>query len=76
MGKENPHIPTRMCVICRKRAPKKNMLRFTRAFEGADPVPDQKQKAVGRGVYVCEQARCQEAFSHRYAKNKVKGQEI
>ncbi len=70
------HIPVRMCTICRKRAPKSTLVRFIHAFEGAYPKPDQKQKAAGRGVYVCHETRCQDAFSRRCAKSKAKGQEV
>ncbi len=70
------HCPIRMCSICRERMPKVALNRFIHAFEGARPMPDQKQQAPGRGIYVCNSARCLEAFSRRTVKRKVKGQEI
>ncbi len=76
MDEKARHVPMRMCAICRKRAPKNTLTRFIQTSEKADPVPDQKQKAPGRGVYVCDEARCREAFSRRSAKRKAKGQEV
>lgn len=73
MGK---HIPIRMCVICRRRAPKAALTRFTAVSNPAGPVPDPKQQAPGRGMYICDEPRCREAFSRRSAKRKVKGQEV
>ncbi|MDR2488616.1 MAG: YlxR family protein [Desulfovibrio sp.] len=66
----------RMCTICRQRAPKKALTRFTRAPEGMLPLPDLKQKAPGRGMYLCGQPQCREAFSRRWTQRKTKGQEI
>ena len=70
------HTPERMCVICGKRAPKAALLGFAKALDGAEPGPDHKQTAPGRGMYVCEETRCREAFSRRSAKRKAKGQEL
>ena len=67
------HIPERMCVICRKRAAKKTLARFVVPVPGAQPVPDEHQTAPGRGMYVCEERRCHEAFSRRGAGKKGKG---
>ncbi|MDR1686212.1 MAG: YlxR family protein [Desulfovibrio sp.] len=64
------HIPMRMCVVCKKRRPKSELLRYTRAADGAAPVPDVAQKAPGRGVYHCPDAQCGEAFAQRGAKRK------
>jgi len=74
----NTHIPFRMCVICRQRAPKYALTRFTvTAFHSgnAEIEPDRKQQALGRGVYLCDAPPCREAFSRRRAKRKAKGQE-
>ncbi|MDL2315737.1 YlxR family protein [Desulfovibrio sp. OttesenSCG-928-A18] len=65
-----------MCVICRRRAPKSTLLRMVMRSDKAQPVPDQKQTAPGRGIYICDEPRCKEAFTRRYAKRKAKGQEI
>jgi predicted RNA-binding protein YlxR (DUF448 family) len=68
-----------MCVICRQRAPKYALTRFTAAAfhsGGAKIEPDRKQMAQGRGVYLCDALSCQEAFSRRRVKRKAKGQEL
>ena len=66
------HIPERMCVICRKRAAKESLARYVLDPEGEGPVPDEHQTAPGRGMYVCEERRCREAFSRRGAGKKGK----
>jgi len=74
----NTHIPFRMCVICRQRAPKHALTRFTAtAFQSGkmEIEPDRKQQAQGRGVYLCDAPPCREAFSRRRVKRKAKGQE-
>ncbi|WP_369327239.1 DUF448 domain-containing protein [Desulfovibrio cuneatus] len=62
-----------MCSICRVRQPKAALLRFSLAFEGANPMPDHKQQAPGRGMYVCRTDQCQAAFSRRWRKREAKG---
>jgi predicted RNA-binding protein YlxR (DUF448 family) len=70
------HTPIRMCVICRRRAPKTALTRFTAGPEGTDPVPDKKRGTPGRGMYLCDEPRCRAAFSRRCAKRKAKGQKL
>ena len=74
MDTTDRHIPVRMCVICRTRAPKSSLLRHVEA-QGRAPVPDSGQTAPGRGMYICGQSRCREAFSRRCAKSIAKGQD-
>ncbi|WP_018466954.1 YlxR family protein [Calidithermus timidus] len=51
------HIPERMCVACRRRRPKRELLRIVLTAEG--PVIDPTGKKPGRGAYVCpDQAEC------------------
>ncbi|MDR1359753.1 MAG: DUF448 domain-containing protein [Deltaproteobacteria bacterium] len=73
MGASTGHIPLRMCVICRRRAAKNSLARFVLSGEELAPGPDEKQTAPGRGLYVCPQGRCREAFSRRGVKRKAKG---
>jgi hypothetical protein len=58
--------PERMCVVCRKRFPKRELLRYVRPGEtdgpDAGPIPDPAMTWPGRGYYVCGQARCRERF--------------
>jgi predicted RNA-binding protein YlxR (DUF448 family) len=76
MARADGHVPMRMCVICRRRAPKKTLARFTLSPEGKLPLPDHRQNAPGRGLYLCEQPRCREAFARRWTIRKTKGQDI
>lgn len=79
MRDKGKHIPLRMCVICRQRAPKRALTRFTAAafHSGVATIePDSKQRAPGRGVYLCDAPRCREAFSRRSVKRKAKGQDL
>lgn len=69
------HEPTRMCVICRRRFAKSNLLRHvprsaadeaedeTRAGTGKSGlVADKAQVRPGRGCYVCSDPQCREKF--------------
>ena len=51
------HVPERMCVACRRRRPKRELLRVVLTPEG--PVIDPSGKKPGRGAYVCpDQPEC------------------
>ena len=45
------HVPIRMCVACRRRRPKGELLRILVTEEGF--VIDPSGKRPGRGAYVC-----------------------
>ncbi len=49
--------PLRMCAGCRERAPKKALIRIVRTPEGG-LLLDAKEKAPGRGAYLCRKAEC------------------
>ena len=49
--------PVRMCVGCRERFLKIDLIRVVRTPEG-DIVIDKKGKVSGRGAYVCKSADC------------------
>lgn len=88
------HVPMRMCAVCRRRLPKRALLRHVLRPDGAEEatapaghetsdaaggahagmrlVPDPRQRAPGRGLYVCESPKCREAFSQIGAKRKAK----
>lgn len=71
-----PHVPMRMCAVCRERHPKKELLRFVAAGSGgtADgPLPDPSQTMPGRGVYVCRRPECMEKFRRFGSRRKQKG---
>lgn len=50
-------IPERMCVGCRSRRPKRDMVRVVRTPEG-DILIDPTGKRAGRGAYVCPAEGC------------------
>lgn len=50
-------IPERMCIACRKRLPKTEMLRIVRNKEGQISL-DFGGKKAGRGAYICDSAEC------------------
>ncbi len=49
-------VPIRMCAACRRRAPKRSLVRFVAS--GDTLVLDRDYRAHGRGVYVCPDERC------------------
>lgn len=55
--------PIRTCLGCRKRLPKRELLRFVVPKEGHIAV-DTTGKKPGRGAYVCSRVECIEAAMH------------
>ncbi|MGE4551789.1 MAG: YlxR family protein [Desulfovibrionaceae bacterium] len=52
-----------MCVVCRRRLPKRELTRFTAPPErGVPPVEDPRQRRPGRGYYLCGEEACRERF--------------
>ena len=49
--------PLRMCSGCRERAPKKTLLRVVRTPHG-ELILDARDKAPGRGAYICRNPEC------------------
>jgi len=47
------HIPERTCIVCRKKLPKKELLRF--CVKDNQIVLDKTQKEGGRGAYFCSE---------------------
>ena len=47
----------RMCVSCRGRFPKQDMIRIVRGIDGSCFI-DKTYKAEGRGCYVCASESC------------------
>jgi len=50
-------IPERMCVGCRAKRPKKELVRVVRTPEGQILV-DATGKEAGRGAYICPEEAC------------------
>ena len=69
-------IPMRMCITCRERLLKKELIRIVATEDGAVTV-DPTGKMPGRGAYVCHNPEClekavkQHKFEHGL-KDKVK----
>ena len=72
--------PVRMCVICRQRFAKSQLLRHVPAVEGTAGnglEADETAVKPGRGWYVCQNQQCRERFagmkfrrkSHKGSKN-------
>ena len=53
--------PVRMCVICRRRFPKKELSRHVVTEGGLEG--DSTQTRPGRGYYVCSDAACAAKFA-------------
>ncbi len=47
----------RMCVVCRQKKEKTELIRVVKLFEG-EPEIDLTYKAQGRGAYVCKDEKC------------------
>jgi len=47
------HIPERTCIVCKKKLPKKELLRF--CVKDNQIVLDKTQKEGGRGAYFCSE---------------------
>ncbi len=47
------HIPERTCIVCRKKLPKKELIRF--CFKEGKIIMDKEQKGGGRGAYFCSE---------------------
>jgi len=55
--------PVRMCVVCRRRFAKDDLLRFTCPEPGGLALAlDVTGKRAGRGFYVCRDAACRNKF--------------
>ena len=50
-------IPMRMCVACREKKPKKELLRVVRTTEGMIEI-DRTGRKNGRGAYLCGHIEC------------------
>ena len=51
------HVPVRMCIGCRGRKKKQEMLRFIRG-PGDTLRPNGKTSQGGRGLYLCPNVNC------------------
>jgi len=51
------HVPIRMCIGCRKKRKKDEMLQFIKGMDGVVFV-DKKKRINGRGFYLCPDPIC------------------
>lgn len=49
--------PNRMCMVCRERRSKSELLRIVRV-KGESPRLDPGQNISGRGMYLCKSSEC------------------
>lgn len=67
--KKKKHIPERMCTVCRKRYPQKELMRFTMDQNNEAHI-DLRGKSGGRGLYLCREYACMEAVLHASGKRR------
>ncbi|MDZ7762603.1 MAG: DUF448 domain-containing protein [Desulfovermiculus sp.] len=76
--KSQPHIPQRMCMICRTRLSKNNLYRYVCQRNGHGRPAllfDPHQILPGRGFYVCSDPECQRALvRHKGWQKKCRGE--
>ena len=52
------HVPTRTCVVCRRKDNKRTLTRIVRTDAGVQVDPSGKMQ--GRGAYLCDDRSCWE----------------
>ncbi|MCJ7748176.1 MAG: YlxR family protein [Desulfobacterales bacterium] len=51
------HVPIRMCIGCRRKRKKEEMLRFIKGIDGVMFI-NEKKRINGRGFYLCPDIIC------------------
>jgi predicted RNA-binding protein YlxR (DUF448 family) len=64
------HVPIRMCIGCRKKRKKEEMVRFKQG-EGWILFIDEKKKLNGRGFYLCPDMTCLRLAQKRIQMGRV-----
>lgn len=54
-------MPTRSCIICRKKDEKKNLIRIAKDVNDT-AIFDKEQKINSRAIYFCSDKKCIERF--------------
>ena len=62
-------MPTRSCVVCKKRDEKKNLIRIV-SIEGK-AIIDKNQKINSRAIYFCNNENCINKFIKLSQKKKI-----
>ncbi len=52
------HVPSRMCVACRKSKPKQDLIRIIKMHDGSYQADISGKGQGGRGAYVCPNEAC------------------
>ena len=68
-------VPLRMCVVCKKMLPKKELVRIIKTPQN-DYVIDFDGKQNGRGAYLCNNKQCVDLCVKKRILNKVFGVQI
>lgn len=63
-------IPERMCVACREKRSKKELVRVVRSVDG-HIIIDETGKLPGRGAYLCRRRECWELALKRASLNRA-----
>ncbi|MBD5640831.1 MAG: YlxR family protein [Desulfovibrio sp.] len=63
--------PVRMCVICRRRYPKAQLIRYVLSATGG-MLADERKIMPGRGWYCCQDAICREKFGKFRPRGKIR----
>jgi predicted RNA-binding protein YlxR (DUF448 family) len=71
MGKKG-HIPIRMCIGCRKKRKKEEMLRLARSTDGVMLV-NGKKNLSGRGFYLCPDLSCLKMAQKKNSMSEIIG---
>lgn len=60
------HTPIRMCVACRRRRPRRELVRMVAGPDGVGL--DVQRRLPGRGAYICPEVACVKAAKRRGAR--------
>ncbi len=72
MAKKKKKIPTRLCIGCQNKKPKRELVRVVRTPENEIKL-DRSGKVNGRGVYLCTEVNClNEAFKKKRFQKSLK----
>lgn len=63
------NIPQRMCVSCRKRHDKTDLIRISKLNDQA--VVDNNKEHAGRGIYICKNIKCLELLKKNKATERM-----
>lgn len=64
-------MPTRSCVVCKKKNEKSNLLRIV-SDENKEAILDKEQKINKRAIYFCKSIDCIEKANKMIEKGKLK----